>query len=113
MVGSGFPKRIGGTKSESRRQRNLAPDRERSVSSRLFDFNGKANRVRKRQNRAIIAAAVRRFGHAINKDGVRGVMVDPSCSIAPSTHSASDGLIADGLQLGNTRRPARIPSFLR
>src|SRR6516164_5765167 len=36
MVGSGFPKRIGGTKSESPRQRNLAPDRERRVSGMCF-----------------------------------------------------------------------------
>src|SRR6516164_3750626 len=36
-----------------------------SASSRLFDLNGEASRVSKRQNRAIIAADVRRFGHVI------------------------------------------------
>jgi hypothetical protein len=35
-------------------------------------LNGEANRARKRQNRAIIAADVRRFGHVINTDGVLG-----------------------------------------
>jgi len=34
-------------------------------------LNGKANKARKRQNRAIITADVRRFGHVINKDGSR------------------------------------------
>src|SRR5438132_14091873 len=38
--------------------------------ARLFDLNGEVNRVRKKHNRAIIAADVRRFGHVINKDGV-------------------------------------------
>ena len=42
------------------------------ASSRLFDLNGKANRARKRQNRAIIAPEVRRFAHVINTDGVLG-----------------------------------------
>jgi hypothetical protein len=32
-----------------------------SASSRLFDLNGKANRVRKKQSSAIIAVEVRRF----------------------------------------------------
>src|SRR6516164_9034204 len=36
-----------------------------SASSRLFDLNGEASRVSKRQTRAIIAADVRRFGHVI------------------------------------------------
>jgi hypothetical protein len=44
----------------------------RGASSRLFDLNGEANRVRKKHNRAIIAADVRRFGHVSNKDGVLG-----------------------------------------
>jgi hypothetical protein len=35
-------------------------------------LNGEVNRVRKKHNRAIIAADVRRFGHVINKDGVLG-----------------------------------------
>src|SRR6266404_9413844 len=43
-----------------------------SASSRLFDLNGEANRVRKKQSSAIIAADVRRFGHVINKDEVFG-----------------------------------------
>jgi hypothetical protein len=47
---------------------------------RLFDLNGEANRVRKWQNRAIIAADVRRLGHAINTDEVFG------------THSWAHGL---------------------
>ena len=34
--------------------------------------NGEANRARKRQNRATIAADVRRFAHVINTDGVLG-----------------------------------------
>ena len=38
--------------------------------SRLFDLNGEANRVRKKQSSPIIAVEVRRFGHVINKDGV-------------------------------------------
>ena len=40
--------------------------------ARLFDLNGEVNGVRKKHNRAIIAADVRRFGHVINKDGVLG-----------------------------------------
>src|SRR6266705_3890421 len=43
-----------------------------SASSRRFDLNGETNTVRNKHNRAIIAADVRRFGHAINKDGVLG-----------------------------------------
>jgi hypothetical protein len=43
-----------------------------SASSRLFDLNGEANRVRKNQSSAIIAVDVRRFGHVINKDEVFG-----------------------------------------
>jgi hypothetical protein len=39
-------------------------------------LNGEANRARKRQNRAIIAADVRRFGHVINKDEVLGTHRD-------------------------------------
>jgi hypothetical protein len=35
-------------------------------------LNGEANRARKRQNRATIAADVRRFAHVINTDGVLG-----------------------------------------
>jgi hypothetical protein len=35
-------------------------------------LNGEANKARKRQNGAIIAADVRRFGHVINTDGVFG-----------------------------------------
>jgi NADPH:quinone reductase-like Zn-dependent oxidoreductase len=35
-------------------------------------LNGKANGVRKKHKRAIIAADVRRFGHVSNKDGVLG-----------------------------------------
>src|SRR5258705_9881752 len=38
-----------------------------SASSRLFDLNGEANRVRKKHNRAIIAADVRRFCHQIKR----------------------------------------------
>ena len=34
-----------------------------SASSRLFDLNGETKRARQRQNRAIIAAEVRRFAH--------------------------------------------------
>ena len=43
-----------------------------TLLARLFDLNGEVNRVRKKHNRAIIAADVRRFGHVINKDGVLG-----------------------------------------
>src|SRR6266699_3800403 len=43
-----------------------------SASSRLFDLNGEANKVRKKQSSAIIAVDVRRFGHLINKDEVFG-----------------------------------------
>jgi hypothetical protein len=43
-----------------------------SASSRLFDLNSEANRVRKKQSSAIIAVDVRRFGHIINKDEVFG-----------------------------------------
>jgi hypothetical protein len=35
-------------------------------------LNDEANRARKRQNRAIIVADVRRFAHVINTDGVLG-----------------------------------------
>src|SRR3979411_1692548 len=49
-----------------------------SASSRLFDLNGEANRARKRQNRATIAADVRRFAHVINKDRVLGTHRDLS-----------------------------------
>jgi hypothetical protein len=35
-------------------------------------LNGEANRDKQRQNRAIIAAEVRRFGRVINTDGVLG-----------------------------------------
>jgi hypothetical protein len=35
-------------------------------------LNGEANRVRRKQSSAIIAADVRRFGHVINKDEVFG-----------------------------------------
>src|SRR5438552_1855025 len=38
-----------------------------SIGSGLFDLNGGANRVRKKQSSAIIAVDVRRFGHVINK----------------------------------------------
>ena len=38
----------------------------------LFDLNGEAKRDKQRQNRAIIAAEVRRFGRVINTDGVLG-----------------------------------------
>jgi hypothetical protein len=41
-----------------------------SASSRLFDLNGETNRARRKENRAIIAADVRRFVHAINTDEV-------------------------------------------
>jgi len=37
-----------------------------------LDLNGEANRVKRRQNRVIIAANVRRFGHVINTDEVLG-----------------------------------------
>jgi flavin-binding protein dodecin len=42
---------------------------ERSVLclKSAFDLNGEANRARKRQNRATIAADVRRFAHVINR----------------------------------------------
>jgi hypothetical protein len=44
--------------------------------------NGEANRARKRQNRATIAADVRRFAHVITTDGVlathTGVVEDTS-----------------------------------
>src|ERR1700730_2503892 len=40
-----------------------------TLLARLFDLNGEVNRARKKHNRAIIAADVRRFGHVI-KDGV-------------------------------------------
>ena len=43
-----------------------------SASSWLFDLNGEANRVRKKQSNAIIAVDVRRFGHVINKNEVFG-----------------------------------------
>src|SRR5207248_7721699 len=43
-----------------------------SASSRLFDLNSEANRVRNKQSSAIIAVDVRRFGHAINTDEVFG-----------------------------------------
>jgi len=46
----------------------------------LFDLNGEANRVRKKHNRAIIAADVRRFGRLINKDGVLGTHT--ACNLA-------------------------------
>jgi hypothetical protein len=42
---------------------------------REFDrriLSGEANRVRKKQSSAIIAADVMRFGHVINMDGVLG-----------------------------------------
>src|SRR5258708_27676035 len=42
----------------------------RSASSRLFDLNGEAHRLRKKQSSGIIAVDVRGFGHVINKDGV-------------------------------------------
>src|SRR5205823_3567130 len=48
-----------------------------SASSRLFDLNGEANRVRKRKKSAIIAVDVRRFGHAINTDKVFGTHSRP------------------------------------
>jgi len=44
----------------------------RDGSDRLAKRNGEANRARKRQNRATIAADVRRFAHVINTDGVLG-----------------------------------------
>jgi len=44
----------------------------RSASSRLFDLNGEAHRLRKKQSSGIIAVDVRGFGHVINKDGVLG-----------------------------------------
>src|ERR1700756_753785 len=50
----------------------LVPCAAFSASSRLFDLNGEASRVSKKQNRAIIAADVGRFGHVINTDGVLG-----------------------------------------
>jgi hypothetical protein len=43
-----------------------------SASSRLFDLNGEASRARKRQNRVIINADVRRFAHVINTGGILG-----------------------------------------
>ena len=47
---------------------------ERSVLclKSVFDLNGEAKRDKQRQNRAIIAAEVRRFGRVINTDGVLG-----------------------------------------
>jgi hypothetical protein len=40
-------------------------------------LNGEANRDKQRQNRAIIAAEVRRFGRVINTDGVLGTHTLP------------------------------------
>ena len=45
----------------------LTSERRVLASSRLFDLNGEANRVRKKHNRAIIAADVRRFCHQIKR----------------------------------------------
>jgi Glyoxalase/Bleomycin resistance protein/Dioxygenase superfamily len=39
-------------------------------------LNGETNKARKRQNRAIITADVRRFDHVINTDGVLGTHSD-------------------------------------
>jgi hypothetical protein len=41
-------------------------------------LNGEANKARKRQNRAIIVADVRRFAHVINTDGVLGTHKAPA-----------------------------------
>jgi hypothetical protein len=46
-------------------------------------LNGEANRVRKKQSSAIIAADVRRFGHVINKDGVLGTHSQSLWGFAP------------------------------
>ena len=44
----------------------------------LFDLNGEANRAKQRQNRAIMVAEVRRFGHVINTDRVVGAHNSPA-----------------------------------
>jgi hypothetical protein len=64
------------------------------------DLNGEANRVRKKHNRAIIAADVRRFGHVSNKDGVLGTHTGPEL-----VRETGVGAIAKG-------RPGAMPSGL-
>jgi len=56
--------------------------------------NGEANRARKRQNRATIAADVRRFAHVINTDGVLG------------THT---GVVEDTSSHGGTELRSTLP----
>ena len=67
------------TQMRGRTNRNLNSlfGRENSLFFAIWMKNkrspfGEANRVRKKDSRAIIAADVRRFGHVINKDGVLG-----------------------------------------
>jgi hypothetical protein len=56
-------------------------------------LNGEANRDKQRQNRAIIAAEVRRFGRVINTDGVLGTHTARSTArFAASRHSPKNGL---------------------
>ena len=62
-------------------------------------MNGEANRVRTRQNRAIIAADVRRFGHVINTDEVLGTHRTPIPYIAHLLAVAATVLEYDGLLL--------------
>jgi hypothetical protein len=50
----------------------LMSERRVLCLKRLFDLNGEANRVRKKQSSAIIAVDVRRFGHVINKNEIFG-----------------------------------------
>ena len=50
------------------------------IDAAMCGYDGEVNRVRKKHDRAIIAADVRRFGHVINKDGVLGTH---SCSPSP------------------------------
>ena len=59
-------------------------------------MNGEANRVRTRQNRAIIAADVRRFGHVINTDEVLGTHRTPIPYIAHLLAVAATVLEYDG-----------------
>jgi hypothetical protein len=56
--------------------------------------NGEANRARKRQNRATIAADVRRFAHVIHTDGVLG------------THT---GVVEDTSSHGGTELRSTLP----
>jgi hypothetical protein len=48
--------------------------------------SGSLVNARKRQNRAIITADVRRFGHLINTDGVLGTHTNRRTSYKPLVH---------------------------